>query len=62
MKPAQLLLTYQALVERERALRDQIARLESRLQSDPEVVSLDEALQEAKAAQPATGSPGLIAA
>ena len=56
MKPAQLLLTYQALVERERALRDQIARLESRLQSDPEVVSLDEALQEAKAAQDAVAA------
>jgi predicted nucleic acid-binding Zn-ribbon protein len=56
MKPAQLLLTYQALVERERALRDQIARLESRLQSDPEVVSLEEALQEAKAAHDAVAA------
>jgi predicted nucleic acid-binding Zn-ribbon protein len=56
MKPAQLLLTYQALVERERALRDAIARLESRLESDPEVVSLEEALQEAKAAQDAVAA------
>jgi predicted nucleic acid-binding Zn-ribbon protein len=56
MKPAQLLLTYQALVERERALRDAIARFESRLESDPEVVSLEEALQEAKAAQDAVAA------
>jgi predicted nucleic acid-binding Zn-ribbon protein len=56
MKPAQLLLNYQGLVERERALREAIARLESRLESDPEVVSLEEALQEAKAAQDAVAA------
>lgn len=56
MKPAQLLLTYQALVERERALREQIARLGARLQSDPEVASLEESLQEARAAQDAVAA------
>jgi len=53
MNPAQLLLRYQAQVERERAVRDVIERLESRLASDPEVVTLEEAMQEAKAAQDA---------
>lgn len=53
MNPAQLLLRYQAQVERERALREVIDRLESRLQSDPEVVSLEEALQEARSTQDA---------
>jgi predicted nucleic acid-binding Zn-ribbon protein len=56
MNPAQLLLTHQGLVERERALRSAIARLESRLESDPEVVSLDDALQEARAAQDAVAA------
>src|SRR2546427_9440300 len=56
MKPAQLLLRYHAFVERERALRDQIERLESRLQSDPEVVTLEEALQEARSAQDAVAA------
>ena len=41
MNPAQLLLRYQAQVERERAVRDVIERLESRLASDPEVVTQD---------------------
>ena len=53
MNPAQLLLRYQAQVERERAVRNVIERLESRLASDPEVVALEEAMQEAKAAQDA---------
>ncbi len=53
MNPAQLLLRYQAQVEREKAVRDAIERLESRLASDPEVVTLEEAMQEAKAAQDA---------
>jgi predicted nucleic acid-binding Zn-ribbon protein len=53
MNPAQLLLRYQALVERERALKEVIERVESRLQSDPEVVSQEEALQEARSAQDA---------
>ena len=56
MKPALLLLRYQAEVERERALRDVIARLESRLESDPEVVSLEEAMLEARAAQDAVAA------
>ena len=51
MKPALLLLRYQAQVERERALREVIERLESRLESDPEVVSLAEVEQAARAAQ-----------
>jgi predicted nucleic acid-binding Zn-ribbon protein len=51
VKPAQLLLEYQRLVERERALRDDIARIESRLESDPEVVRLEEALETARSAQ-----------
>ena len=53
MNPAQLLLRYQAQVERERALHEVIDRLESRLQTDPEVVSLEEALQEARSTQDA---------
>ena len=53
MKPAQLLLEYQRLVERERALRDDIARIESRLESDPEVVRLTEALEVARSSQQA---------
>ena len=56
MTPALLLLRYQAQVERERALRDVIARLESRLESDPEVVSQEELLQEARAAQDAVAA------
>ena len=53
MKPAQLLLAYQRLVERERALREGIEQIESRLASDPEVVSAEEALAEARSAQQA---------
>ena len=53
MNPAQLLLRYQAQVDRERAVREVIERLESRLASDPDVVTLEEAMQEAKAAQDA---------
>ncbi|MDQ6878618.1 MAG: C4-type zinc ribbon domain-containing protein [Candidatus Dormibacteraeota bacterium] len=56
MNPAQLLLRYQAEVERERALREVIARLESRLQADPEVVGLEEVLQEARSAQDAAAA------
>jgi predicted nucleic acid-binding Zn-ribbon protein len=56
MNPAQLLLRYQAQVERERALREEIERITSRLQSDPEVVSLEEALQEARSAQDAVAT------
>ncbi len=56
MTPALLLLRYHAQVERERALRDVIARLESRLESDPEVVSQEELLQEARTAQDAVAA------
>jgi predicted nucleic acid-binding Zn-ribbon protein len=56
VKPAQLLLEYQRLVERERALRDDIARVESRLESDPEVVRLEEALEVARSSQQAVAA------
>jgi predicted nucleic acid-binding Zn-ribbon protein len=49
MKPAQLLLAYMRLVEKERELRDQIEQLESVLASNPDVVSAEEALAAAKA-------------
>lgn len=49
MKPAQLLLAYMRLVERERELRDQIEQVESVLASNPDVVSAEEALAAAKA-------------
>ena len=44
MKPAQLLLAYQRLVDRERGLREVISQLESRIAADPEVVALEETL------------------
>jgi predicted nucleic acid-binding Zn-ribbon protein len=51
-RPApQLLLQYQRLVDRERVLRDNIARIESRLESDPEVVRLEEVVATARSAQ-----------
>jgi len=49
MKPAQLLLAYMRLVEKERELRDQIEQVESVLESKPDVVSAEEALATAKA-------------
>jgi uncharacterized protein len=52
-KPAQLLLQYQRLVDRERVLRERIARTESQLQSDPEVAGLEESAQAARAEQEA---------
>jgi uncharacterized protein len=51
MKPAQLLFEHQRLVERERALRESIARVTARLESDPDVVELEETLAETRAAQ-----------
>jgi predicted nucleic acid-binding Zn-ribbon protein len=54
--PAQLLFQYQRLVERERALREDIARVESRLSSDPEVVELEEILASARADQDAVAA------
>lgn len=46
-----MLLEHQKLVERERGLRENIARVTSRLESDPEVVQRAETLAEAHAAQ-----------
>lgn len=48
MTTAQLLLRYQALVDRERELRESIATTEARLESDPEVVDREEALAAAQ--------------
>ncbi len=53
MKPAQLLFAHQRLVERERALRSQIERVQDQLTADPEVVSLEEALSAAVTVQDA---------
>jgi predicted nucleic acid-binding Zn-ribbon protein len=46
-----MLLEHQKLVERERGLRENIARVTSRLESDPEVVQRAETLAEAHVAQ-----------
>jgi len=51
MKAAQLLLSYQRLLDRERGLREDISALESRIAADPEVVALEESLAEKKALQ-----------
>ena len=48
MKPAQLLLAYQRLVEKERELRDDIERTESLLASDPSVSHAEEELAAAR--------------
>ena len=53
MKPAQLLLGYQRLVERERELRDEIERIETLLAANPDVHAAEEALQDAKSRQQA---------
>jgi len=53
MKPAQLLLAYQRLVEKERELRDEIERLESLLASDPDVAHAEAAVASAREAQQA---------
>jgi predicted nucleic acid-binding Zn-ribbon protein len=53
MKPAQVLLAYQRLVERERELRDEIERIETLLASNPDVASAEKALADAKAKQQA---------
>jgi predicted nucleic acid-binding Zn-ribbon protein len=55
VRPAQLLLQHQRLVDRERALRENIENVESRLESDPEVVHLTEAAEEAREAQGKAG-------
>lgn len=49
MKPAQLLLAYQRLIEKERELRDEIERTESLLAVNPNVTAAEEALQQTKA-------------
>lgn len=51
MNSAQLLLRYQALADQERTLRESIAVAEARLQSDPVVVELEDALAVAKQKQ-----------
>jgi predicted nucleic acid-binding Zn-ribbon protein len=51
MKPAQLLLAYMRLVEKERELRDEIESVESLLASDPNVTNAEEALAAAREAQ-----------
>lgn len=56
MKPAQLLLQYHRLVEQERVLRENIERTSSRLQSDPEVERLQEALGAAESVQQAVAA------
>lgn len=55
-RPAQLLLDHQRLVERERGLRDNIERANSRLESDPEIVEREETLVEARTAQEVTAA------
>lgn len=51
MNSAHLLLRYQALVDRERALRESIANTEARLQADPAVVEREAALASAREGQ-----------
>ena len=53
MKPAQLLLAYQRLIEKERELRDDIERVESLLAVNPDVVAAEESLATARAEQQA---------
>src|SRR5260370_30679421 len=53
MKPAQLLLAYQRLIEKERELRDDIERVESLLAVNPDVVAAEESLAIARAVQEA---------
>lgn len=55
-RPAQLLFEHQRLVERERALRENIDRVTARLASDPEVVEREATLAEAREAQEATAA------
>jgi predicted nucleic acid-binding Zn-ribbon protein len=51
LNSAQLLLRYQALVDRERALRESIAATESKLESDPAVVEREERVMSARTRQ-----------
>jgi predicted nucleic acid-binding Zn-ribbon protein len=54
--PAQLLLRYQALADRERVLRESIELTESRLTSDPALVEHQEALDSAHARREAVAA------
>jgi predicted nucleic acid-binding Zn-ribbon protein len=56
LRPAELLLQYQRLVDRERVVRDGIERIESQLQSDPEVARLEESAESARAEQQTTAA------
>lgn len=51
MTSAQLLLRYQALVDRERTLGDSISATEARLESDPAVVEREDTLASARSRQ-----------
>ena len=53
MKPAQLLLAYQRLIEKERELRDDIERTESLLAVNPNVAAAEEGLAQARASEQA---------
>ncbi len=53
MKPAQLLLAYHRLVEKERELRDEIERLETLLASDPNVAHAEATLRSTREMQQA---------
>ena len=53
MKPAQLLLAYQRLVEKERELRDDIERVEGVLSANPDILSAETALAAAREQQQA---------
>lgn len=56
MNPAQLLLRYQALADRERALQESIEQTEQRLESDPAVVEKEEGLTGADAQREAVAA------
>jgi predicted nucleic acid-binding Zn-ribbon protein len=56
MKPAQLLYAHYELVSRERVLREDIERITSRLESDPEVVELEGVLAEAREREESTAA------
>ena len=53
MNSAQLLLRFQGLVDRERALRESIEDLERRLEADPVVAEKEETLEQARQAREA---------
>ena len=55
-KPAELLFEHQKLAVRERGLRENIERVTSRLESDPEIVQREQTLADAREAQAATSA------